>query len=55
MSHTCFIAKGSGGLIDERWCSQYVADALVGLPAELGEGEIERHEFLLYRDERLDI
>jgi hypothetical protein len=53
--HTCFITKGCGGLIDERWCTEHYAETLAQLPPGLPEKDLERPELLLHRDKKIDV
>ena len=53
--HLCPVLVGAGGLIDDSWCFERMAQVLVGMPPIDTEADVLRSELLLYEKGRLSV
>ena len=53
--HLCPVVAGAGGLIDDSWCFDRMAEVLVGMPPIVTEADMLCPELLLFEKGRLSI
>lgn len=53
--HVCPVVAGAGGLIDDSWCFERMAEVLVGMPPIVSETDVLRPELVLFEKERLTV
>jgi hypothetical protein len=53
--HLCPVVAGAGGLIDDSWCFDRMAEVLVGMPPIVTETDVLRPELLLFENGRLSV
>ena len=53
--HLCPVVAGAGGLIDDSWCFERMAEVLLGMPPIVTETDVLGPELLLYEKGRLSV
>ena len=53
--HLCPVVAGAGGLVDDSWCFDRMAEVLMGMPPIVTETDVLCPELLLYEKGRLSV